>query len=115
MPKAKAPARKKMGRVAEDIRAGLDEIRRHLRGEKTGIRSHPPKAPPAVRAVGELKAAREAAGLSVADVATAAGVTAAQVARLEAGKVKRPTVEVLERYAAAVGKELRLTVVDVRK
>jgi DNA-binding XRE family transcriptional regulator len=116
MTKAKAvPSRKKkMGRVAQDILDGLDELRRHLRGEKTGIKVYPAEAHPAERAVGELKAAREEAGLSTADVAAASGLSVATVTRLEKGRVKRPTVDVLERYAKAVGRELRLSVVAAK-
>jgi transcriptional regulator with XRE-family HTH domain len=64
--------------------------------------------------VGELKAAREEAGLSTADVAAASGLSVATVTRLEKGRVKRPTVDVLERYAKAVGRELRLSVVAAK-
>ena len=61
-------------------------------------------------AVGQLKAARVAAGLSLADVAAAATVPLADLSRLEHGEGTATTVEVLARYARAVGQELRLSV-----
>ncbi len=103
-------------RLAERLAGGLDELRRFFDGEPdTGVNLVWVTVPPADSAVSELKAAREEAGLSVAKVAKSVGVTAEQLARLEAGKVKKPTVDLLEKYAAAVGKELRLSVVSKGK
>jgi ribosome-binding protein aMBF1 (putative translation factor) len=109
--KAKAPARK-MGRVAEDIKAGLDEVRRFLQGEKgTGVVMYPPGVPPKlVRAIHKAKVKREKRGLSVADVALAVGVSEAQIVSIEKCRLKTITVEVLDEYAKAVGVELRFSV-----
>jgi ribosome-binding protein aMBF1 (putative translation factor) len=52
-----------------------------------------------------LRQAREAAGLSLADVAERTGMDKAFVSRLETGK-GNPTVETLARYAAALGKRV---------
>jgi DNA-binding XRE family transcriptional regulator len=116
MAKAKvAPVRKKkLGRVAQDILDGLDELRRHLRGEKTGIKVYPAELPPAAQALNDLKAARDEAGMTTADVAAASGLSVATVTRLEKGRVKNPTVDVLERYAKAVGRELHLSVTPAK-
>ena len=53
-----------------------------------------------------LKKAREAAGLSLADVAERSGIDKAALSRLENGVHDNPTVETLMRYAAALGKKL---------
>ena len=61
-------------------------------------------------AVARLKAAREAAGLTVEQVAERAGLAVSAVARLEDGTATNPTWQTLGRYAAAVGCRLTLGV-----
>lgn len=56
-------------------------------------------------ALHDLKKAREAAGLSLADVAEKSGIDKAALSRLENGIRDNPTVETLMRYAAAIGKQ----------
>lgn len=53
-----------------------------------------------------LKAAREEAGLSLADVARRSGIGKAALSRLENGQQINPTLNTLYRYAAAVGKQV---------
>jgi DNA-binding XRE family transcriptional regulator len=65
-----------------------------------------------LQALHELKAVREQAGLSLADVAERSGIDKAALSRLENGIQANPTVETLLRYAAAVGKRLRWTLED---
>src|SRR5437016_4421317 len=65
------------------------------------------------RIVHDLKKAREAAGLSLADVAERSGIDKAALSRLENGVHDNPTVETLMRYAAAVGKKLSWTLQDL--
>jgi DNA-binding XRE family transcriptional regulator len=65
------------------------------------------------RLVFELKKAREAAGLSLAEVAERSGIDKAALSRLENGVHDNPTVETLMRYAAAVGKKLSRTLQDI--
>jgi DNA-binding XRE family transcriptional regulator len=60
-----------------------------------------------------LKKAREAAGLSLADVAERSGIDKAALSRLENGVHDNPTVDTLMRYAAAVGKKLVWTLQDL--
>lgn len=50
-----------------------------------------------------MRATRESAGLSLADVADRTGMDTAFVSRLETGQ-GNPTVDTLARYAAALGK-----------
>jgi DNA-binding XRE family transcriptional regulator len=66
-----------------------------------------------LQGLAELKKARTAAGLSLADVAERSGIDKAALSRLENGIQSNPTVETLLRYAAAVGKRLRWTLEDV--
>lgn len=64
-------------------------------------------------ALTELKRIREAAGLSLADVAERSGIDKAALSRLENGVHDNPTVETLMRYAAAVGKKLTWSLQDL--
>jgi DNA-binding XRE family transcriptional regulator len=57
-------------------------------------------------ALAALKKAREAAGLSLADVAERSGIDRAALSRLENGIHENPTIETLLRYASALGKRL---------
>jgi DNA-binding XRE family transcriptional regulator len=59
--------------------------------------------------IAELKKAREAAGLTLAQVAEKTGLAAETLCRLETGAVTNPTWQTLGRYAAAVGRKLKLT------
>ena len=56
-----------------------------------------------LEAVAALKKAREAAGLSLADVAERCGIDKAQLSRIENGQHMNPTVSTLQRYAHALG------------
>jgi predicted transcriptional regulator len=60
----------------------------------------------------ELKKAREAQGLSLADVSERSGIDRAAVSRLENGLQLNPTVETLYRYAGALGKRVAWVVQD---
>lgn len=69
-------------------------------------------------ALAELLRARQAAGMTQADVAARMGVAQSSVARLEstAGSRKHaPSLATLRRYADAVGCELRITLAPVSK
>jgi DNA-binding XRE family transcriptional regulator len=61
----------------------------------------------------QLVAARESAGLSLADVAERSGIDKAALSRLENGVHDNPTIETLKRYAAAVGKKLTWKLEDL--
>lgn len=56
----------------------------------------------------QLAAARRAARLTQADVAARMGTTQSAVSRLEAGGVV-PSVELIDRYARALGRPISLT------
>jgi DNA-binding XRE family transcriptional regulator len=62
--------------------------------------------------LGELKAAREAKGLSLADLTDATGMDRSALSKLETGQRPNPTIETLVRYAEAVGKRLVISLAD---
>jgi DNA-binding XRE family transcriptional regulator len=63
----------------------------------------------------ELKAAREAKGLSLADVTDLTGMDRSALSKLETGQRANPTVDTLVRYAEAVGKRLIVSLADAQK
>jgi DNA-binding XRE family transcriptional regulator len=64
-------------------------------------------------AMSELKRQREAAGLSLADVAERSGIDKSALSGLENGIQDNPTIETLMRYAAAIGKKLTWSFEDL--
>ena len=60
----------------------------------------------------QLKAAREAKGLSLSDLTKITGMDPSALSKLETGQRANPTVETLVRYAEAVGKRLVVSVTD---
>jgi DNA-binding XRE family transcriptional regulator len=59
--------------------------------------------------VENIKRAREAAGLTLAEVSRRCGIDQPALSRLENGHNKNPTLDTLWRYAAAVGRRLVLS------
>lgn len=62
--------------------------------------------------LGQLKAAREAKGLSLADLTDLTGMDRSALSKLETGQRPNPTIETLVRYADAVGKRLVVSLTD---
>ena len=60
----------------------------------------------------QLKTAREAKGLSLADLTRLTGMDRSALSKLETGQRPNPTVETLVRYAEAVGKRLVVSLAD---
>jgi DNA-binding XRE family transcriptional regulator len=60
----------------------------------------------------QLKAAREARGLSLSDLTELTGMDRSALSKLETGQRANPTVETLVRYAEAVGKRLVVSLSD---
>jgi ribosome-binding protein aMBF1 (putative translation factor) len=60
----------------------------------------------------QLKAAREAKGLSLADLTERTGMDRSALSKLETGQRANPTVETLVRYAEAVGKRLVVSLTE---
>jgi ribosome-binding protein aMBF1 (putative translation factor) len=60
----------------------------------------------------QLKSAREAQGLSLADLTERTGMDRSALSKLETGQRANPTIETLVRYAEAVGKRLVVSLTD---
>jgi len=60
----------------------------------------------------QLKAAREAKGLSLADLTDRTGMDRSALSKLETGQRANPTVDTLVRYADAVGKRLVVSLAE---
>ena len=63
--------------------------------------------------VDELVAERKRQGLTQQDIADRTGMKAPNITRIESCKFT-PTLDVLERYAMAVGKQLRFELVNIK-
>lgn len=57
----------------------------------------------------QLKKAREAAGLTLAQVAEKSGLATETLCRLENGQITNPTWKTLGMYAVAVGRKLKIS------
>jgi transcriptional regulator with XRE-family HTH domain len=60
----------------------------------------------------EFRAAREAAGMSLADLHERTGIDASMLSKLETGVRSNFTLETAQRYAAALGKKILFTIGD---
>jgi DNA-binding XRE family transcriptional regulator len=60
----------------------------------------------------QLREAREAAGMSLADVANIAGMTRQAILAIESGKNANPKIETIRRIAQAFGLSLRMELVS---
>jgi DNA-binding XRE family transcriptional regulator len=60
-----------------------------------------------------LKSAREAAGLTLAEVSRRCGIDQPALSRLENGRNRNPTLDTLWKYAAALGQQLVLATEDI--
>jgi len=97
----------------ERLMKGLEDFRRHLQGEDVGVITtvYIRSGVVAKDCIAKIKAAREAAGLTLAQAAARCKLRVDTLSRLESGKVPNPTVDTLAKYAAAVGYTLNLTAV----
>jgi ribosome-binding protein aMBF1 (putative translation factor) len=89
----------------EEIAAEIDVEMDDIRAEGRAIRDR------LARFGRMLRQAREEAGLSLAGMTARSGIDAAALSRLENGK-QNPTVDTLQRYAAALGKSITIGLVD---
>jgi DNA-binding XRE family transcriptional regulator len=109
--------RKPAADVPPDLKAKAKQAREALKGrppiEQLLTPAELADATPyyfALRAfVAELKAARQQAELTLADIAGRTGLAVETLSRLETGALVNPTWQTLARYAAALGRCVRLT------
>ena len=89
----------KYRKVREQVEAELPELvaRHHRRTEAFEMLE---------ALLPQLKAAREAKGLSLADLTKLTGMDRSAISKLETGQRPNPTIDTLVRYAEAVGKRL---------
>ena len=111
-------------KLSDEERARQKVVRERLQKERPGLQQlvesgdADPPIPLGVyvelrQALIALKKAREAAGLSLADVAERSGIDKAALSRLENSVQDNPTIQTLVRYAAALGKKLTWTIQDL--
>ena len=104
-------------RVAPDEAAKYKTVRKQVADELPELiaRHHERMASldQVAELVGQLKGAREAQGLSLADLTELTGMDRSALSKLEAGQRTNPTVETLVRYAEAVGKRLVVALADL--
>ncbi|OYV96724.1 MAG: hypothetical protein B7Z73_00220 [Planctomycetia bacterium 21-64-5] len=60
-----------------------------------------------------LRKCREAAGVSLASLSERTGIDRAALSRLETGAQDNPTINTLQRYAFALGKQIVVQVIDL--
>ncbi len=66
-----------------------------------------------MQAAAALKKAREAAGMSLRELAEKMAIDAAALSRLENGVNDNPTIDTLFRYANSLGKQIVVQIVDL--
>jgi ribosome-binding protein aMBF1 (putative translation factor) len=92
--------------------AKYDAIRRQVEEEFAGRIKRREVSPAAQRAIAALKSAREAQGLSLADIRDRTGIERSALSRVE-NAFPNVTVRTLERYAEALGKRLVIQLEEV--
>jgi DNA-binding XRE family transcriptional regulator len=96
-----------------------DEVEKEFPPNKAKVPTHDPNQPGDLgeyfdlRAlVGQLRKAREAQGLSLADIHQVTGIDSAALCRIETGENGNPTVNTLMRYARALGRKIDVALIE---
>lgn len=97
-------------RIREQVEREMPELMRQGREAK---REHDVRITKLRSAVQALKRARKTQGLSLADIRRRTGIERSTLSRLENSEDPNPTIATLDRYAAAVGKEIVITLADL--
>jgi DNA-binding Xre family transcriptional regulator len=105
-------------RLSPTAAAEIQDVRRQTADELPAIKARARALLAEGRAVGEvcsaLRAAREARGFTLGDVERLTGIDRSALSKLERGERPNVTFETLGRYAAALGKRLRLQLEDAQ-
>jgi DNA-binding Xre family transcriptional regulator len=105
-------------RLSQSEAAAIKEVRNQIGDELPAIKARSRVLLAEARAVGEvcsaLRAAREAQGFTLGDVERITGIDRSALSKLERGERPNVTFGTLGRYAAALGKRLRLELEDAR-
>ena len=124
LPKATLTLRRPLSEQAQkrlaEIESRRHEIEREVEAEKPAMlaaarehfRRKDAALAPLREAVSALRAEREAQGLSLADLENRAGISRPSLCRLENDLNGNPTIGTLMRIAEALGKEIRIALVD---
>jgi DNA-binding Xre family transcriptional regulator len=108
----KQTRRKSRGRYLTDEEAAkYDAIREQVEEEFAGLIKKPTPSAVAHGAISALKQAREAQGLSLADIRDRTGIERSALSRLE-NETPNVTIRTLERYAEALGKRVVIEIAD---
>lgn len=101
--------RERHAKVREQIALELPDIRQRAR-ERLKLRKQ--EGTPLRQVLAALRAERTRQGLSLADINERTGIDRAALSRLENNEDANPTLATLERYAAAVGKQMIVLLSD---
>jgi len=101
--KATDQERQRHARVRQQIAGELPEIKRRA-GERLALLKK--EGTPLRQVLTALREERQRQGLSLADIKERSGIDRAALSRLENDEDANPTLTTLERYAAAVGKQM---------
>jgi ribosome-binding protein aMBF1 (putative translation factor) len=103
---------RRIRQTTPERRAELEALEALIEQDQAELRALAKSEEVRARAIGvRLRAAREAAGLSLKDMAERSGMGKAALSRLENGE-RNPTVDTLAKFAAALGKEIDVQLVD---
>jgi len=109
---SKQAKRRSRGRYLTDEEAAkYDNVREQVETEFAGRIKRPAPSPATHEAIKALKQAREAQGLSLADVRDRTGIERSTLSRLE-NETPNVTIRTLERYAEALGKRVVIEIAD---
>jgi len=108
----KQARRRARGRYLTDEEAAkYDAVRAQVEEEFAGRIKKPAPSQVAHGAIAALKQAREAQGLSLADIRERTGIERSALSRLE-NETPNVTIRTLERYAEALGKRVVIEIAD---
>jgi DNA-binding phage protein len=96
--------------VREQVVAELPEIKERGRATLAALKK---KGTPIRQVIAALRAERERQGLSLADLNERTGIDRAALSRLENNEEGNPTINTLERYASAIGKQMIVLLDDL--
>jgi ribosome-binding protein aMBF1 (putative translation factor) len=101
--------RKRHAVIREQIAAEVPELKKQGRAVLEAIKE---QGTSVRKVIAALRAERERQGLSLADLNERTGIDRAALSRLENNEEANPTINTLERYAAAVGKQMFVFLAD---
>jgi len=107
--KTTAEERQRHAKIREQIAEELPEIKARARAKLELVRK---EGTPLRQVLAALRAERERQGLSLADINQRTGIDRAALSRLENNEAANPTLNTLERYADAVGKQMVVLLSD---